>query len=178
MDPSYEPEPRSQHCSAPVQDKWYNYGGITSDGGTTNDGKRCSPDVIEEFDPAHQVWKKHPTHGDTPPGYIGSAAASIGSKFYHFGGSCGGEMHNTISELDVSTFQWKKLEPTNEDGICPIPKMDAGMIAFDNRVLVIYGGKGVTPDGEATWTNQLHCFDIETSKLSFNGLQSFNCTLQ
>ena len=155
MDPSYEPEPRYQHCSALVQDKWYNYGGMTSD------GKRCSPDVIEEFDPAHQVWKQHPTHGDTPPGYIGSAATSIGSKFYHFGGS----FHNTISELDVSTFKWKKLEPTNEDGICPIPIMDAEMIAFDNRLLVIYGGKGITPDGETTWTNQLLCFDIETSKL-------------
>ena len=159
MDASYEPKPRYVHCSALVQDKWYNYGGVTSD----DDKKKYSPSIIEEFDPARQVWKQHPTYGDTPPGYIGSAATSIGSKFYHFGGFCGGKLHNTISELDVNTFHWKKLEPTSTDGICPIPKMDAGMISFDNRVLVTYGGKGITR-GKAR-TSQLHCFDIETSKL-------------
>ena len=159
MDVSYEPEPKYQHCSALVQDKWYNYGGKLN-----SVDESTSPSAIEEFYPAHRVWKQHPTHGDTPPGYIGSAATSIGSKFYHFGGFCGEKFHNTISELDVNTFQWKKLESINEDGICPIPKMDAGMIAFDNRVLVIYGGKGITPDGEVTWTNQLHCFNTETSK--------------
>ena len=127
--------------------------------------KEFSPSVIEKFDPAHQVWKQHPTHGDAPSGCIGSAATSIGSKFYHFGGFSGKKFHNTISELDVSTFQWQKLEPTNEDGTCPIPKMDAGMIAFDNRVLVIYGGKGVVGKGSNTaWTNELHCFDIITRK--------------
>ena len=167
----YEPTPRHLHCSALVEDKWYNYGG------KLNNVYQSSPSVIEEFDPARRVWKQHPTHGDTPPGYIGSAATSIGSKFYHFGGFCGEKFHNTISELDVSTFQWKKLEPTNEDGICPIPKMDAGMISFDNRFLVVYGGKGISESSyqrhalyvsssceETAWTNELHYFDVTTSK--------------
>ena len=170
----YEPLKRYLHCSAVVQNKWYNYGGcLQRDPG-------CSPAVIEEFDPVQQVWKQHQTFGDPPPGYIGSAAAAIHSKFYVFGGLSVKAYYKTVYELDVESFLWTRLDPRNQDGVCPIPKIGAGMVSFDNKMLVTFGGKGIStahvqrrslyarnPDSCDTglvWTNELLCFDTIKSK--------------
>lgn len=176
----YEPSKRYLHCSAVVQKKWINYGGkLQNDEG-------LSPSVIEEFDPIQKVWRQRQTFGDCPPGYIGSAAASIGSKFYVFGGLNEKEYFNTIHQLDFRTFEWIRLDPSNTDGVCPIPKIGAGMVSFDNRLLVTFGGKGISTfhvmenalfvrnsnrseddplSSDVVWTNELLYFDVTTSKL-------------
>lgn len=172
----YEPSKRYLHCSALVGERWYTYGGKLENPHGQN------PSVVEEFDPTQKVWKQHQTFGETPPGYIGSAAASIRSKFYVFGGLNEKDYFNSLHELDVKNFEWSKLEPRNVDGVCPIPKIGAGMVSFDNRFLVIYGGRGVSrfhvqkhalyvrssgcADGDLVWTNELLCFNIDTSKFS------------
>ena len=170
----YEPTERYLHCSAVVKGKWYNYGGkLLRDPGS-------SPDVIEEFDPVQQVWKQHQTSGEPPPGNIGSVAAAIHSKFYVFGGLNEKAYCNTLHELDIESLEWTRLEPRNQDGVCPIPKIGAGMVSFDNVLLVTFGGKGISrahilphalyasnPDSSDTglvWTNELLCFNTKTSK--------------
>lgn len=173
MEGFYEPSRRYSHCSAVAQGKWYNFGGKLHDGGS-------SQNVIEEFDPVDKVWKQHRTTGDFPPGYFGSAAASIQSKFYLFGGLSDEGYFNTLHELDIDGFVWTRLDPRNQDGICPIAKVDSAMISFDKRLLVTFGGKGISTahiltdslyasnpgssDSGLVWTNELLCFDVTTSK--------------
>ena len=181
----YEPTERFLHCSAKVENKWTVYGG-----GKFQQDEGRSPSVVEELDLATASWRQRQTKGDPPPGYIGSAAASILSKFYVFGGLSAEGYFNTVHELDFNDYMWRRLDPSNTDGVCPIPKMGAGMVAFDNKLLVTFGGKGVskdimkvrqTPDQDwkvyalhvqdprgaddnLVFTNELLCFNIETSK--------------
>ena len=179
MESFYEPLERFLHCSAKLISNWLVYGGKLF-----KDDKGYSPSVIDEFDLGLISWKQRETRGDPPPGYIGSAAASIGSKFYVFGGLSAKGYFNTINELDIGDYTWKLLEPSNEDGVCPIPKIGAGMVSFDDRLLVTFGGKGVSTahvldhalyvkdpkgaDDSIVFTNELLCFDVVTSKLISN----------
>ncbi len=171
----YEPHPRYLHAGVLVENKWFNYGGKIQCEYENN----FDVSKLEEYDPAVQRWTTHETTGEPPLGYIGSAASSIGSKLYIFGGRGEKQCYNTVHELDVNELEWRLLKPENEDGVCPIPKYGAGMISFDNRLLVTYGGIGSSPASykehalyvgdrrssvESVWTNELLCFDINKSK--------------
>ena len=59
-------------------------------------------------------------------------------QLYHFGGYCGHDdcFHNSITQLDTVSLQWRELEPT--DAIKPVMRRGSGgMISFELH--------GVTP---------------------------------
>ena len=137
--------------------------------------------TINRFDAATERWHCLPTSGNPPPGCIGVACAVIGSKFYVYGGRTKDMLFSTLSELDLDTMIWKELKPLSPPENTPMAKMGAAMVSIDNRYLIVYGGYGVlaatpaaglvqgveyVPDpGKGVWTNELHCFDLQTGML-------------
>ena len=181
----YSPLGRYQHCGAVTSDgKFHTYGGRFGSSIKRKGKERrlISSSVvrttINRFDSTSERWHLLPTSGSPPPGCVGVACAMIGSKLYCFGGRNKNKLFNTLSELDLDTMTWKELEPLSPSEGTPMAKMGAAMVSLDDRYLVLYGGYGV-PDREVSgaeyiwdpekqsktaWTNELHCFDLNTSK--------------
>ena len=54
---------------------------------------------------------------------------------------------------------WRRLEPQNrEEG--PVHKYRAGMVAFGDEALCVFGGYGVDTD----YTNELHLYHVERGR--------------
>ena len=120
----------------------------------------------------HQLWKCYTyllvggnrnTTGDPPLGVDDYAAAVIGNEIFFFGGYCNHYdrnrpcCHNSLYSLNVDTFNWREILPTNRtnpnDG--PQMKYNCGMIAVNiggEDYLVVVGGYPLT--------NEIHYFRI------------------
>lgn len=100
--------------------------------------------------------------------------AVVGNCAYAFGGRW--RYGYAVHELNLETMAWQRLEPQNrEDG--PMDKKSAGMVAYGEEGLCIFGGYGPVTDRHqpgATYhtdhssslstcfTNEVHLFHIKT----------------
>ena len=169
-----EPQGRFWHWSAIVDGKQYTYGGYCGAGGFP------TLTAVHIFNNVTELWQETPTSGEPPPGFWLASWASIGPNIYHFGGVESGGYRNTIHQFDTRALRWNQLTATNTEE-APAAKYNAGMISYHDNRLVISGGKGYSPDkhlpgreyvpdpdpeyeGEG-WTNELHCFHVDSSEL-------------
>eukprot|EP00731_Ephydatia_muelleri_P031884 Em0023g391a len=112
----------------------------------------------------------------------GEAFALVRSTLYTFGGWWDGERNSRVRELDLDTFRWREYTPNNpSEG--PMHKDKAGMVAYGDEMLCVFGGYGEAPsvrNGIARqrgaqydtdmasvwgfcWTNELHLFHLKNS---------------
>lgn len=114
----------------------------------------------------------------------GEAFALVRSTLYTFGGWWDGERNSRVRELDLDTFRWREYTPNNpSEG--PMHKDKAGMVAYGDEMLCVFGGYGEAPsvrNGIARqrgaqydtdmasvwgfcWTNELHLFHLKNCEL-------------
>ena len=166
----YEPQGRYGHCSAIVDGKQYTYGGYCGAGGPP------TLMTVNIFDPTTELWQQTPTSGEPPPGFQFASRCVIGLQLYHFGGSDGSNLYNTIYILNTTDLSWSATTSTHIQE-APMRKFGSAMLEHANK-LVVSGGYGVLPelsdpdkyvpdparDGNG-YTNEVHCFHVDSSEL-------------
>ena len=171
--PEYHiPQERFCHWSAIINGKQYTYGGQCGAGGTP------TLTAVDIFDPETELWLQTPTSGKPPPGFWGASCAVIGAHLYHFGGADGTKNYNTVHCFNTTDLSWSAIIATHSQE-APICKTGAGMLVYANN-LVVAGGHGdlpelsdphkyvCEPDPEYEgrgWTNEVHCFHVDSSEL-------------
>ena len=143
--------------------------------------KRRITSNIQHFTPSTSQWITRGTTGTPPLGVRGYCCTAINDQLYYFGGECGHDdcYHNSITQLDTVSLQWRELEPT--DATRPVMRRGwGGMISFEHdgvHHLLMIGGRGSKPavqlphykyielsDGE--WrTNEHSIYNISSSKV-------------
>ena len=147
----YELNARVQHSAVSVGDSLYVWAGWQDglpevhDGG----GKRKLTSNIQHFTPSTGQWVSRATTGTPPLGVIHYSCTAIDDQLYYFGGYCGHGncYHNSITQLDTVSLQWRELEPT--DATRPVMRRaKSGMISLEQdgvHHLLIVGGIGSKP---------------------------------
>ena len=167
----YEPSPVWGHFSAPVQNRWYTWGGDSKD---VEDEKISWEDFkssVNTYDPYLETWTRLNTTGTPPSGVYGGACAAVGHHLYTYGGrdTSNSYVHvDSFHQLDTRTLVWSEL-PNG-----PMRKAGSRMIACDNKLFLL-GGYGIPsgpiqPGSEfildeyandgSGWTNEIHSFDL------------------
>ena len=178
----YQPSKRYDHSTIVIGDNLYLWAGDQLDIHRVHNSpeKRCQTSCIEIFNLPSWRWKQQETFNQPPLGVSGYACASIEDCIYYFGGWCGHDdcYHNSLYQIDVTSFQWKVLFPTTEmNG--PMRKARSGMVSFKHNFedyLFVFGGIGLPPFipnpnaqfkclfGEMR-TNEQHIFDVSKGML-------------
>ena len=167
----YEPAGRLGHCSAFIHGKQYTYEGHCGAGGVP------TLTAVDIFDFVAEKWQQTTTSGDPPPGFHRASCAVIGAQLFHFGGTDTYVLYNSIHELDTRALRWNSITAINtQEG--PRGKLSAGMVSCNEKLLVISGGytglpdhlsgREYVPDPDRKgygWTNELHCFHVDSSEL-------------
>ena len=144
--------------------------------------KRRITSNIQHFTPSTGQWITRGTTGTPPLGIIGYCCTAINDLLYYFGGWCGhGNIcyHNSITQLDTVSPQWRELEPT--DATRPVMMRSfGGMISFEHdgvHHLLMIGGEGSKPAvqqphynyielPDGLWcTNEHSIYNISSSKI-------------
>ena len=132
-----------------IRGNLYLWGGSELPHVHNNDDKRGLTSQINIFNIASGVWDSSPTRGNPPLGVKGYLCTSVSDKIYYFGGWCHHNQcyHNSINELDTSTFTWTQLQPT-DDSITVMRRAFGGIKSTEHagvyRLLCI-GGVGSPP---------------------------------
>ncbi|XP_019859999.1 PREDICTED: uncharacterized protein LOC109588267, partial [Amphimedon queenslandica] len=111
--------------------------------------KRRITSNIQHFTPSSGQWITRATTGIPPLGVRLYSCTAINDQLYYFGGRCGHDFcfHNSITQLDTVSLQWRELEPT--DATRPVMRRsDGGMISFEHdgvHHLLMIGGAGSKP---------------------------------
>ena len=167
----YEPVGRLGHISAVVSGRQYtchgHYGAATA---------KTHPRMVEIFQHSIPNWEQKPTSGQPAPGLLFAACTTIGIHIYVFGGGddTASTFCNTIHRLDLKSLIWTEISTSNPRE-APMAKYSAGMVSVRDNILVIVGGYGKLPDHqhpnrqytpdadpELGWTNELHCFHVDS----------------
>ena len=147
----YELNARVQHSAVSVGDSLYVWAGWQDglpevhDGG----GKRKLTSNIQHFTPSTGQWVSRATTGSPPLGVRAYSCTTVDDLLYYFGGYCGHGncYHNSITQLDTVSLQWRELEPT--DATRPVMRRaKSGMISLEQdgvHHLLIVGGIGSKP---------------------------------
>ena len=142
---------------------------------------------IQHFTPSTGQWITRSTTGTPPLGVGAYCCTAINDQLYYFGGQqCGHDIcyHNSITQLDTVSLQWRELEPT--DATRPVMgRAYGGMISFEHdRIdhLLIIGGIGSKPSIQlprnkyselpsGRWrTNEHSMYNLSSSKI-FNVIE-------
>ena len=164
----YEPSPVAGHFSAPVQNRWYTWGGYSND---VEDEKISWEDFkssVNTYDPYLETWTRLNTTGTPPSGVWSGACAAVGHHLYTYGGlDTSDSPVDSFHQLDTRTLVWSEL-PNG-----PMRKAGSRMIAYDNKLFLL-GGAGIPsgpiqPGSEfildeyvndgSGWRNEIHSFD-------------------
>ena len=111
--------------------------------------KRKFTSNIQHFTPSTGQWVSRATTGTPPLGVREYFCTAIDDQLYYFGGWCGHDncYHNTITQLDTVSLQWRELEPT--DATRPVMRRaNGGMISLEHdgvHHLLMIGGYGPKP---------------------------------
>ena len=127
------------------------WGGFQEDLPRVHDSeeKRRITSNIQHFTPSTGQWVTRGTTGTPPLGVRACSCTAINDQLYFFGGACGHDdcFHNSITQLDTVSLQWKELEPT--DATRPVMRRGfCGMISFEHdgvHHLLMIGGMGSKP---------------------------------
>ncbi|XP_019859841.1 PREDICTED: uncharacterized protein LOC109588094 isoform X1 [Amphimedon queenslandica] len=146
-----KPKRRAHHCAVSVGDSLYVWGGNQNRfaGVHDNEEKRKITSTIQHFTPSTGQWITRDTAGTPPLGVIEYCCTAINDLLYYFGGACGHGncYHNSITQLDTVSLQWRELEPT--DATRPVMRRGyGGMISFKHdgvHHLLMIGGRGSKP---------------------------------
>ena len=166
----HEPQGRYWHWSAIVDGKQYTYGGYCGAAGFP------TLTTVNIFDPAKELWQQTPTCGEPPPGFWGASCGVIGPQLFHFGGYDSSNKYNTIHCLNTKDLSWSATTSTHMQE-APMHKFGSAMLEHANK-LVVSGGYGVLPELSdpdkyvpspnregSGWTNEVHCFHVDSSEL-------------
>uniref|UniRef100_A0A1X7TZL2 Protein kinase domain-containing protein n=1 Tax=Amphimedon queenslandica TaxID=400682 RepID=A0A1X7TZL2_AMPQE len=143
---------RAAHCTVSVDDSLYVWAGYQDGlpGVHDSEEKRKVTSNIQHFTPSSGQWITRSTTGTPPLGVRSYCCTSINDQLYYFGGYCGHDYcyHNSITQLDTVSLQWRELEPT--DATRPVMRRGhGGMISFEHdgvhHLLMIGGGGGSKP---------------------------------
>ena len=104
---------------------------------------------IQHFTPSAGQWITRDTTGTPPLGVRAYCCTAINDQLYYFGGYCGHDdcYHNSITQLDTVSLQWRELEPTDEKQSV-MRRCAGGMISFEDdgvHHLLMIGGLGSEP---------------------------------
>ena len=132
-----------------IEDNLYLWGGNEVPSVHNNDEKRRLTSQIAIFNITSGIWNSRPTNGDPPLGVQGYFCTSINTKLYYFGGWCRHDIcyHNSLNELDVSTFTWTQLQPT-DDNIRVMRRASGGVMSSEQagqHCILVIGGIGPQP---------------------------------
>ena len=114
-----------------------------------SEGKRKITSNAHHFTPSTGQRITRSTTGTPPLGVRSYCCTAINDQLYYFGGYCGhpGCYHNSITQLDSVSLQWRELEPT--DATRPVMRRGyGGMISFEHdgvHHLLMIGGQGSEP---------------------------------
>jgi len=148
---SYEPQPRCEHVAVSVGRNLHVWGGNAG----SNEKSQDLATTVEVFDVSTNLWKRNPTNGKPSPGLFGTAYTVVGTTLYVFGGrDKNGALQNSLYKLDLFSFQWEEIKPTNPSR-GPQKKHGSGMLPCGDNQLVIFAG--CTDSG---YTDELHIFDL------------------
>ena len=113
----------------------------------------------------------------------GYCCTATNDQLYYFGGWCGHDecLHNSITQLDTFSLQWRELEPT--DATRPVMRRAyGGMISFEHDGVhhsLLIGGIGSKPavqlphykyiklPSEAWRTNEHSMYNLSSSKILY-----------
>ena len=145
------PRKRAHHCAVSIDHSLYVWAGHHNKLPSVHGGaeKRRTTSNIQHFTPSTGQWISRDTTGTPPLGIIAYCCTAINDQLYYFGGECGHDdcYHNSITQLDTVSLQWRELEPT--DATRPVMRRGSGgMISFkDNGIhhLLMIGGYGSKP---------------------------------
>ena len=145
------PSARGLHHTVSVGDSLYVWAGFQAGLPSVHDSeeKRKLTSNIQHFTPSTGQWVSRATTGTPPLGVCNYSCTAIDDQLYYFGGSCGHDdcYHNSITQLDTVSLQWKELEPT--DATRPVMMRGmGGMISFEHdgvHHLLMIGGYGSKP---------------------------------
>ena len=174
---SYEPKPRLWHYAAAVGGKCFVFAGRTVN---FVKNKRELSSTIEVIDQYLEQWRVLKTTGSPPRGLSsGGCCVSPSGDLYVYGGYDGSDHRGGLYKL--TALEWTQISAESERN-GPMNKIDCKMVCFsDKKEIAIIGGHGLPlgppqpgssfiedqryTDGSG-WTNEIHCFDTESSKLS------------
>uniref|UniRef100_A0A1X7SWV7 Attractin/MKLN-like beta-propeller domain-containing protein n=1 Tax=Amphimedon queenslandica TaxID=400682 RepID=A0A1X7SWV7_AMPQE len=142
---------RAAHRTVSVGDSLYVWAGDQDDLPEAHDSeeKRRITSNIQHFTPSTGQWITRDTTGTPPLGVRAYCCTAINDQLYYFGGYCGHDdcYHNSITQLDTISLQWRELEPT--DATRPVMMRGyGGMISFEHdgvHHLLMIGGLGSKP---------------------------------
>ena len=130
-------------------DNLYLWGGNEVPSVHNDDEKRRLTSLIAIFNITSGIWNSRPTNGSPPLGVKGCLCTSSNAKLYFFGGWCshGSCHHNSLNELDISTYTWTQLQPT-DDSITVMKRGYGGIMLSEeagHHCLLVIGGHGSPP---------------------------------
>ena len=142
---------RAGHRTVSVGDSLYVWAGKQDGLPEVHDSeeKRRITSNIQYFTPSTGQWITRGTTGTPPLGVWAYCCTAINDQLYYFGGRCGHDscFHNSITQLDTVSLQWRELEPT--DATRPVMRRGyGGMISFEHdgvHHLLMIGGIGSKP---------------------------------
>ena len=147
-----EPSARCGHVTAKIGAKVYMWGGTIGDGNTSHLNR------VYIFDNVREKWHAKKTAGQCPPGHKCCASAQSGSMLYVYGGQDENkERRGSLHSLNLENFSWTELSPEVPNG--PQKKCSSRMAVHGNKIFLLGGIVSNTMR-----TNELHQFDLETSK--------------
>ena len=150
---------------------------------------------LQVFDLSKAEWAMVEQGMEMPSIISGGCCALINNRLYVFGGWLAGARNADIHELDLLNYTWRKLDPKNP-GEGPFLKDKAGMVAYGQEMLCVFGGygypsekhvtaggvyvgqKGATYDWDMEsyhdicWMNELHLFHTEKCKTNLPRVSS------
>ena len=171
---------RGFHHTVSVGDSVYVWAGYQDGLPQVHDSeeKRSSTRNIQHFTLSTGQWITRCTTGTPPLGIIAYCCTAINDLLYYFGGKCDC-YHNSITQLDTVSLQWRELEPT--DATRPVMRRAYGrMISFEHdgvHHLLMIGGIGSKPAvqlphykyielSSGRWcTNEHSMYNISSSKV-------------
>ena len=176
---------RAHHCTVSVGDSLYLWAGNQIGFPEVHDGekKRKLTSNIQHFTLSTGQWVNRTTTGTPPLGVIAYSCTAIDDQLYYFGGDCGHNdcYHNSITQLDTVSLQWRELEPT--DATRPVMRRSwGGIISFEHdgvHHLLMIGGYGSKPAVQlphykyiqlpgGNWrTNEHSIYNLSSSKFDF-----------
>ena len=178
----YQLNGRIFHGTLLVGDSLYVWGGLLEELPEVHDSeeKRRITSNIQHFTPSTGQWVTRGTTGTPPLGVFHYSCTAINDQLYFFGGACGHDdcCHNSITQLDTVSLQWRELEPT--DATRPVMRRTGGgMVSFEHdgvHHLLMIGGYGSKPavqlphykyieDTDGKWvTNEHSIYNLSLSK--------------
>ncbi|XP_019760823.2 leucine-zipper-like transcriptional regulator 1 [Dendroctonus ponderosae] len=150
------PVPRSAHGAAVYNDKLWIFAGY--------DGNARLNDMWTiNLGFGEKVWDEVQQKGECPPTCCNFPVAVARESMFVFSGQSGAKMTNSLFQFSFRDKTWTRISTENIlRGAPPPPARRYGhtMVAYD-RHLYVFGGAA-----DATLSNDLHCFDLDTQSWS------------